>query len=414
MSPPRAATHGYTLLELVIAMGMTSLLIASGVSLLLNQQTAYRAGATERGLQETGQMALLSVGEQVRSAGYGIDPAYAIDFGEVADVPQQGLRGTQKLGGFTTYACTTPVRCRDQVNPPDARGSDEIVFYSRNPMFSRTVAAATTGSLTLGAPVKSALHKGQVLQVMCLGGNKLRAYVTVAREVPAGASDVQLEPEQLVSTHTAFPYQNGQLGDSCFSTGPAVVAKIDRYRFYLGWYLEDGTVAGFQDEGARPYLMLDQGLRDTEDKAIVTPVAANVEDLQFSYYFQRAAAGGPAQISGAAPGTNLADDVFPVNVRIRPPAIDDPSDASSRSTGSPANILAVRVSVVVRTEERNIAWTAADDTSVPAIGNRDAYTGSPQYRRAVFEQTFLLPNFGSGSIVYCAIGTAAGYNLGGC
>jgi prepilin-type N-terminal cleavage/methylation domain-containing protein len=423
-APRTAAERGFTLLELVISMGMTAIIVAAAVTLFLNMHRGYHAGAGDRALQETAQTALLGVGSRIRKAGYGIDPAYALDFGDLARVQQQALRSGQKLSAFQTYACAADVRCRDQVG--GAAGSDELVLYARNPMFSRPVIRADGAHLEIRGDLTRPIRPGQVLMVMCLTDSRPRAYVTASRAVPevippdpAAAVNVFLQPGVLTAGRSTFPFQNDQLLDACFSDGNAVVAQVDRYRFFVAWYDDAGAVVPPQTAGARPYLMLDQGLSGAAGP-ILTPVAENVEDLQLTYFFAPAAANGGIRPTGATLGTNIADEgasltVGPaMTVAVDPPLLDDPLDAASRTTGHPNNVLAVRVSVVVRSPEPDLALGSAADRELPRAANRDAFGGVPYYRRALFEDTFLLPNLQSSAVVHCAIGAAPGQNLGGC
>jgi type II secretory pathway pseudopilin PulG len=416
---PHAAARGFTLLELVIAIGMTALLIGASVTLLVNQQQAYQAGAADRGLQEAGQTALVVLGDRLRAAGYGVDPAYVLDFGDLASLPQQGLRSPQKLAAFQTYRCADPVRCRDRSAGP---GSDEIVFYSRNPMFSRPVVSASGAAVRMRGDPTRPIRPGQILMVMCLSGNRSRAYVTAAAPTiaavtppnPANLVDVALAPGVLTAGRSTFPFQNDQLLDPCFSDGNAVVSQVDRHHYSVSWFTDAGVQVAAQTVGARPYLMLDQGLLDGGGNPILTPVAQDVEDLQLTYFFPKNAAAGPVRPSGAAAGTSIADDVPAITVAVPPPAIDDPPEAASRTTGSPANIVAVRVSVVVRSPDPDGRLIADDDRRLPAAGNRAAFLGVSGYRRALFEDTFLLPNLQSTTVVHCAVGVGPGMNRGGC
>jgi type IV pilus assembly protein PilW len=418
---PATAERGFTLLELVMAIALTGLLIAAAMTLLVNQQRAYEVGSGDRGLQEAGQTALIALGDRIRAAGYGVDPAYAFDFGDVDRVPQQGLLSPQRLTHFRSYACAAPVRCRDQKIGALGTSTDELVFVSRNPMFSRPVLSATKLEIRVHGELSRPLLRGQILQVMCLGGNRTRAYVTVANTVPGAATpdptkDVTIPLVDGVVTGglTTFPFQNDQLADGCFSSGTAVLARIDRHRFYVTAFTETGLEVPVETVGARPYLMDDPGLTNPDGSAAVTPVAQDVEDLQLTYFFPQAAAGGPIQASGATPGTNIADDSPPVTVSVPPPAIDDAPGAASRTTGSPANMVAIRASVVVRSPAFDLTLVQDPQRTLPAAGNHAASLGIPGYRRALFEETFAIPNLHSASVVYCAIGTDPGMNRGGC
>jgi hypothetical protein len=327
---------------------------------------------------------------------------------------------------YPGYRCAAGPRCRDSV---DASASDEIVFHSRDPMFSRVATAVTTSAVTVLGELKEPMYAGQILQVSCMGGNQLRAYVTVGQDVPAPVAPavsnpavpvtIQLEPGAASGLVPVFALENATLADGCFSlTGglSPIVTRVDRSRYYVDWYAEDGSTVAPQTPGARPYLMLDQGLAGASPGPI--PMAADVEDLQLAYLYPPAVAGGPVRVVGVAAGTNIADEPFAVasdTGSILPPGYEDEPDAASRTTGHPANIIGVRISVVVRSAEPDISRITTLDRTVPAAGNRPAFLGQPNYRRSLFETTVHLPNLQTASFTYPIVNAAGGpgYNLGG-
>lgn len=437
---PHRPPHGFTLVELVIAIGATSIVIAAAMALMISQQTAYRAGSEDRSLQDAGRIALSAITRSLRTAGYGVDAGYALDFGQTDAVPQSGLQGGQSLGALSAHACDTAVDCRDRIDAPD-----EIVFYARDPVFSRRAKAGsvTTTGLTLVGRMEEPLREGQVLQVMCLTGEQIRAYVTVGATVPPAVNvpesdttdvPVSLVDGQTIADHPAFPFQNGQLSNGCFAAD-VIVAKVDRYRFHVVGFKEDGTAvdpaAGddLQQAGVRPYLMLEQGLKEN-DAVIDRPVAPDVEDLQFSYFYPPAAAGAAHRVVGADPGTLASEEAFPMAL-VQPPAVTDALTAESRGTGSPVNIQGVRISLVVRTADPDLKYAQPEHRRIPPtplsdredpdlhdpLGNRESYEGVPMYRRLRLDTTLLLPNLRATAVIYCVTdptGATAGANFGGC
>jgi hypothetical protein len=346
-----------------------------------------------------------------------VDPAYALDFGDMAQVPQQGLRAPAKLAHFQSYACADPVRCRDQTGA----ASDEIVFHARNPMFSRPVVSADAATVRVTGQLSKPIRPGQVLMLMCLSGNRTRAYVTAGAAIPAVSPpdpavqvDIALAPGVMTGGLSTFPFQNDQLVDPCFSDGNAILGRIERYRYYVTWFTDAGAEVAPHTPGARPFLMLEQGLLDDGGDLIATPVAQDVEDLQLTYFFPKNAATGPIRPSGAVDGVNIKDDDPAVTVAVPPPAIDDPPEAPSRTTGHPNNLVAVRVSVVVRSPEPDQTLATDEHRRLPAAGNRGPFLGLPGFRRAVFEDTFVVPNLRSSTVVHCIIGVDPGMNRGGC
>jgi type IV pilus assembly protein PilW len=411
-----ARPRGFTLLELVIGLGMTVILIAAAIALLMNQNRSHQHGSQDRATEEAGRMALQAFLQPLRSLGYGVDPAYALDFGATPAAPVKGLRPPATQAAAGRYACATDIACRDGVAP---NLSDEIVFYSRNLMFSRPLAGATVDTVIITGDVTRPLLPGQVLQVACLTGSKVRAYVTVRTRIdpppvpdPAAAVQIDLEPGVLTGGLSTFPFQNDQLADPCFGAA-GVVAKVDRYRFYVSAYTETGIEVPVATPGARPYLMLDQGLDDLGTPLRV-PVAADVEDMQLVYLYPPAGAGLPLQVVGGAENVPLDAGPFRMSLADVPPAADDPLDEPSRTTGHPVNVRALRVAFVVRTGEADQKYFTPQDRAIPALGNRPELQGVPGYRRIVFETTVALPNLRSGGVVNCVVGTGAGMQSGGC
>jgi prepilin-type N-terminal cleavage/methylation domain-containing protein len=433
-------SRGFTLVELVIAMGASAIVVAAAMTLMISQQTAYRAGTEDRALQEASRIALAGVVVPLRKAGYGVDPAYALDFGQTDAVPQPGLQGGQTLGALSSYRCDTAIDCRDRTASPD-----EIVFYSRDPLFSRRAKAGTvtTSGLTLVGRMEQPLRAGQVLQVMCLTGEQTRAYVTVSTTVPAASNvpendttdvPVVLTSGQTIDDHPAFPFQNDQLTSSCFGD-VVIVAKVDRYRLHIMGFREDGSAVdpaageNLQETGVRPYLMLDQGLRDADGGTIDVPVAPDVEDLQFTYLYPPAVAGGSLREVGGAEGILASAGAFPMAL-VQPPAITDALTAASRASGSPANIQAIRVSLVVRTPDADLKYEGDVHRRIPPtpasgraatdndpLANRSSYRGIPDYRRMRVDTTILVPNMRASAVTYCVTdptGATAGANYGGC
>jgi hypothetical protein len=74
------------------------------------------------------------------------------------------------------------------------------------------------------------------------------------------------------------------------------------------------------------------------------------------------------------------------------PAYTDAATAASRTSHHPANIGAVRVSVVVRTAEEDITQVSDASRTLPAAGNRPDLLGPPSHRRTRVETTAVTPN----------------------
>ncbi len=407
MSAPRRA-RGFTLMELLVSLAISLLTVAAAMTLLVQQQRTYVATSADRAQQESGRLALQDLVGKLKQAGFGVDPNLALDFGENTGnpgvAPRSNLAGAGGFVKVTSFKCDKPIACRDRTD-----GSDELVFYSRDPWFQRIASKVDTDQLTLVGELKRPILKGQILQVSCLGGSRVRAYVTVKDVVAAAAEpdptkDVTVTLEagaQDAAGREIFPFENAQLKDGCFGeTGAGlqpVVTVVDRYRYYIGWYGPDGKEGVDPLLGtSRPYLMLDQGLTDASGAAVLSPVAPDVEDLQLAYYYPPAAAGGAPRLIGAAEGVALDGGFFKMQADVTPPGMDDLFDSAPRLTGHPANVQAVRVSVVVRDERVDLGSSAA----LPPLGNRKETKAAADHRRTTFETTVLLRNLASTYYLY--------------
>lgn len=357
----RLRSRGYTLVELMVALAIISVVMA-GVSAVLIKQTQSSAVQTsQRDLEESARLALLELASAVRMAGYGIDPPAAFD--------------------FARYACTTPGTAstcngggRDRTDAPD-----ELVVAHRDPLFSRLGTGLTgTGpfTLTINAPLKQAIDANRVVELVCFGGDAVE-YLAVG--AAANAGDSQLTLRQLTAADGYFP--TGISNNPCFASAPVVL--IERTRYYVA-NDTDGVPALFRDRG----------------RAVPELLYRGIEDLQVTYDILQPnppsafAAGGatPAAapgcldpVSGAntwsfgacpgvagGPANTLADGTVPDwrNVIY---------DSSSRYLGLSMNIANVNVTVVARATRESADGTG---DAVPAIANRPA-RARDKFRRAV-------------------------------
>lgn len=390
--------RGYTLVELMIALTISLIGVAAGMTLLIGTQHWFQSGVDDRGLQETARVALDELTSRLRVAGYGLEPGMVFDMGvlqeTVMDRVPPANRNQVRFGGY----CGDGVCVRDQIDAPD-----ELVFYARDKRWARDVTAVGVNALTLAPaanPTPEPILRGQVLQVMCYGtgGQWLWAYVTVGAVQVENTGETQLTLAPSPGQPFDFPFQNSLLAQPCFGApalppNPTVRAfKVDRYRYHVAAIREDGAVVAWGTAGARPYLMLDQGLRDEDGNPIDRAVAPDVEDLQVAYVFPLAPAG---QVLAVTPATQVLPDIGGVDEGVfnlkpaRPFVIPSfataPSDIDlARTSHHPANIRAVRVAVTVRTARKDIQ---IPDAAVPAAFNREEVDGEAGYRRMVFEST---------------------------
>ncbi|GEJ55661.1 PilW family protein [Anaeromyxobacter diazotrophicus] len=407
------SARGFTLVELMVASLVGVIVVGGAVVLMINQQRAFAAGADDRALQEAGRLALEDISNNLRMAGYGIDPAMAFDFGKMDNAPMDRAPGGT-LVTITGQSCATPVTCRDSATRPD-----ELVFLARDAFFNHAVAAApTTTEVKIQGPLNVPLHKGQILQLACYTGTLDWAYVTVDAEVPVKTSTGAISVAVGSHTGTDFPFQNDWLLRPCFQDGAVAALKVDRFRYFVGTYDAAGAVQTWGAAGARPFLMLDQGLVDASGTPILTVAAPDVEDLQVSYLFPAATAPALGSVPAVA-GTPLANAAGGIELA---PAAGIPSYGTARTdpsrfTNHPANIRGVRVAVVIRSAEKRTTLGSLQDNQLPAAGNRSALTAPETgYRHLLFEATTLTRNLDARTPYIPVLSTAAGtdnLNVGG-
>jgi prepilin-type N-terminal cleavage/methylation domain-containing protein len=413
MTPRSGPPRGFSLVELLVALLVSAVVVAGAVALMLASQSNFRTTASSRALQETARVALGQVVNSLRGAGYGVDPMLAFDLGPMANV-----RVDRAFNGGTFSSKAAPNAggacaglCRDSTTAPD-----EIVFFSRDPLFGPhpLTAAVTSGSTSLtvaagmGGPTPPqsllSLQRGQILQLVCYTGNMTWAYVEVSDKVQDNGNGTVRIPIAAAAT-AKFATQNAWLDDPCFGTVATIaggvppqaslqtaveVFKVDRYRYFIQTYDSAGIVQPWGTAGARPYLMLDQGLRDGGGNALVSPVAPNVEDLQFAYVFPYDTT---TPLVGATPGTPLSNDDSGVNLAPASggPVYSDDVAAATRQNHNPGNIGAVRVFVVVRSADQDT--TQPNLSVIPAAGNRAQVNNGPAgYVRLLVDTTISVRN----------------------
>ncbi len=422
MTRPAGTAQGFTLIELLVGVVVSALTVAAAISLLIAQKRAFQGSNADRAEQETGRMALEHISENLRQAGYGIEPPMVFDFGFTANVPMDRaptigvpVNFGGDPAGKSGFACANPVTCRDHIDQPD-----ELAFQYRDPYFNRPLNNATLNSLTIslvnpitGAiqPLSQPLQAGQVLQVVCYTGDMVWAYVTVAQTVPVTANPTATITLQ-AGANLDYPHQNQTLTDVCFNSGQAAVFKINRFHYFVQSYDQNGNVVPWETVNSRPYLMLDQGLVDANGNPVLNVVAPDVEDLQVSYVVPLAAAG--AQLLGTTPGVQLTNSANGIDLApaLGPPVYATPSISPLRATDYPANIRAVGLAVVVRSPNPD---PNSSDPTVPAAGNRPvSLNGQLGYRRMQFQTSVAVPNLGSFAPYFPALGNGADQlNVGG-
>jgi prepilin-type N-terminal cleavage/methylation domain-containing protein len=362
----RTRSRGYTLVELMLALAILSVVMAGISGVLLKQSQASAVQSAQRDLEESGRLALLELGNAARMAGYGIDPPAAFD--------------------FARYACTTPntpSTCngggRDRSDAPD-----EMVAAWRDPLFARASSSPLTGTVgagpygvTLNAPLTDPLEANRIVELVCAGGDTVDY---LALNAAAAAGDTLLSLRQLTAADGYFP--SSAPANTCYTT--AAVLLVDRVRYYVA-NDADGVPALFRDRGRAAPELLYRGIEDvqfTYDIVQPQPPSAFAADggtpaaapgcvdavsgnATWSFGACAGAAGGPAYVAAADGG--------------EPDWRNANYDTPDRYVGSPMNIGNVTITVVARATRRSADGTG---DAVPAIANRAARPRDA-FRRAV-------------------------------
>ena len=363
--------RGFTLLEMLIAMGVTSIVIAVISIVLVKQSQASVKQTQQRSLEETGRQALLEIAYAVRMAGSGIDPRAAFDFDRYA-CTSPGSGNTCNNNPGTEKPTPTPAvpGSRDKINGPD-----ELVVSYRDPIFWRKVTAISGSNpyqVTLDplGPLKNPIKKDRIAMLLCSGADPV-AYLALGADAAAGDTTITLR--SIVNADGYYPQALPDNG--CF--GKATLVLVERIRYFVANDF-DGVPALFRDRGrAGDPQMLFRG----------------IEDLQLTYTIGPAPAGSASAGNGpAACGTKwvygLCDQSVPNEAAQAPDWINDSYDTAKRYTGHPANIRSVEINLVSRSPQRS-PDKAGDP--VPTIANRPGHAAD-QFGRSIFKLTEQTPN----------------------
>jgi len=430
--------HGFTLVEMLISLAVTSIVLVGVIAAANAQQRAYYGGQKVRAAQNTARAALLYLEQKLPLAGFGMDPALALDLGT----------------WYTSGPCPS-APCQ----PDSTTSSDELVFYARNPAywvhptdFSQapkgnawrfTEIADTT--VTILARAGDVFRKGQILQVVCPGDGRY-AYFSVKTKTPATATGTTPSavtvPIEDVSPSNPFLRQDvatsASMGDKCFKPTTEADAvgrlfRIDRYRFHVRPVSQGGDTYD-------PYLVLDQGIDWNEDGVVDDKdeilVAEGIEIFQVGYVF----ADATNQTAGTSAGTTItfvtanddqssaaANDVPNTIVRTRFPGTTPPPSGQSvyypssfyryryddpmRRSAHQANIRAVRIGLSARsptpdsdahsTYPISTGFTLFNLDTPPSWikAFADARGGDDRFQRIRLDSTVNLPNMLVRSII---------------
>jgi type IV pilus assembly protein PilW len=191
-------------------------------------------------------------------------------------------------------------------------GSDELVFYYRNPSYWLPPSGSATamqgkvwevtafggGGISLSARAGDVFPVGQILEGVCTNGAGAKYFTvggTTTKVVGDGTIDLQLAPEVL-----GDPFKRQSAG----KCDPVRVYVVERNRFHV-------RPVPLGNDNWESYLMLDTGVDvngdDVVDERDEILVAPGIELLQVAYHFQFHAEGpNPAvPAAGTTPGVPL-------------------------------------------------------------------------------------------------------------
>ncbi|MFL5424842.1 MAG: prepilin-type N-terminal cleavage/methylation domain-containing protein, partial [Myxococcales bacterium] len=253
--------RGFSLLELVIAVGITSVVVA-GISVILVKQSQASVKQTQqRSMEETGRQALLELAYAVRMAGAGIAPTAAFDFDHYA-CSTPGTATTCNNNPGIERAPLTPAPgvqgLRDKIDGPD-----ELVVSYRDPVFSRNVTNLVglgPYTATLVKALTTSIRQGRIAMLLCSGADPV-SYVKFSADAPAGALTVTLNAVEDADGN----YPKTPPSDKCFAKSSMVL--VERVRYYVANDF-DGVPALFRDRG-----------RAGDPQALLR----GIEDLQLTY-----------------------------------------------------------------------------------------------------------------------------------
>ena len=359
--------RGFTLVEVLVALGLLAALVAVIAGVLIQQSLTSSKQQLQRDLEERGRLATVALVKSVQMAGYGIDPPAAFDFDRYA-CGTPGTASTCRSGG------------RDQTAAPD-----ELVVSYRDPAFFRNVTGLVGGAagpwtVQLDRPLTKAIAAGRIVQLLCSGADPA-SYTAVGNAANTG--DTQLTLRALTNADGYYPQLNPT--DACFNASALMLVERDRYWIDVDPF--DGV----------PALWRERGLGNNE------LVARGIEDLQLAYTIGAPPATSPFAPGGVSPavppaacgagtgwifGLCTTTAGTPIETAPAPDWRNDSYDSVNRYTGNPANIRSVTLSVVARSTQPS-PDRAGD--GVPALANRAA-RAADRFSRAVLTVTQPTPN----------------------
>ncbi len=395
---------GFTLVEMAVSLAVVAIVMTLVMGVVIAQKSALQGSEFVRAMNDTGADAMVQIERHLRMAGFGVDPREAFDFSWF-DCPTSELvsgPGGRKI-------------CRDRRD-----AADRLVFVSRNPDYRIDplgtpgctdvdgcphgkawrlgLTTASPPQLTLTAHLGDVFVRGQVLLSVCPSASRWTMSTVLDTATATSPGDLTLT---LYPTDPTVPFFVNDFSNTCYQTG-ATVFQIDRYEYSI------------QTFNGVPWLMLDTGLDldgdgsdpwTTQDPGDLLPIDPDIEDLQVAYVMNRQAGGTAPDPSGDwVTGDDKAagDPPDEPDAAAPAPQYDTPIADATRQNLNPANIQAVRVSLVVRSEEPDPSQpNGALGDPLPLLENSTRVLTPAQqggYRRLVFTTTVSIPNMDSRSM----------------
>lgn len=392
----RPSARGVTLVELLVAIGVLGIVLASITGAVLSQRKVAASVELGREMLDNGREALLELEKGLRMAAFGVDPRAAFDFAHFRCDENDlitGVNGRQM--------------CRDRRNGPD-----RLSFLARDPRYRIDPMGTNGCDMDQGCPTGQAWHltdreltsppsitvdarkgqrflAGRVLLVTCSTVSQF-SMVTVKTTTEAEEDGALRIP--VYDAHATDPTRENALGPACFASRPTVFA-IDRWHYEI------------RDYDGMPWLVLDPGLDldgdgsdplaevDLDD---VLPIAPGIEDLQLAYILaDPLGETSPDSDENGVVGDDPAAEAEEPDPSLNAPEYRTAANHETRRNLHPANIRAVRVSLVARSL-RPDRGRLGDPIPPAENAQRDSEEEvTDEFRRALLTTTVATRNMGS-------------------
>lgn len=383
--------RGLTLVELLVSLAVLGMILAAVVGVVILQHKSYGVESDLVVAQQTARRVMRTLESMISMAGFGVDPPIAFDTSYYCC--QSGYINPDTCPGASPYP-----GCRDRTDAPD-----EIVFLYREPDpmgwgETRNIEVVEgrfeSAEVEFPSLTVANVKRGTILLFSCKNAAGMYNYIVVGSVNPAGTTNtITVMPhESRVVTNISHGGEGTflqsavvPLNHSCFSLYGAWVFPIRLARIYIEEFDTDGD--GVNDT---PFLMLDDGIGRSV-------LAQDVEDFQVAYIMAN------GSVIGSAPGRqelpdptdflNCPNDYFGGRKYYLLPA-----DDQCRKNKNPANIRAVRITIVVRTPLPDPDIIGVDKPSLEnPIENREGISDEEKrtkypYRRVVLSTTVFVPN----------------------